>query len=82
MHTDLSAHLHNKTCNELIQLLSQCHSENPFLKFFGVCNPEDDKVVKCLKEERLERRRINYEKSLEMKARLKKKFEEQRENKL
>lgn len=34
----------------------------------GYCNAEDSKMIKCLKEERLERRRCNIEKSEKWRA--------------
>ncbi|XP_055525792.1 COX assembly mitochondrial protein 2 homolog [Wyeomyia smithii] len=61
MHTDLSAHLHTPECNELINLLKQCHTENKLAKFVGVCNAADQKVLNCLKKERIERSRLNRE---------------------
>ncbi|CAH1153595.1 unnamed protein product [Phaedon cochleariae] len=79
MHTDLSAHLHSEGCNELIRMLNQCHQENPLLRFFGKCNSEDHQMVKCLKEERLLRRKQNYQKSLETKEKLQRLFREQKQ---
>lgn len=69
MHTDLSSHLHSGQCNDLIQLLQQCHDDNPFRKFFGYCNHEDAQMLRCLKQERLARRDLNRKKSEEMKKR-------------
>lgn len=71
MHTDLAAHLHSDECNQLIQLLQNCHSEHPFRKFFGYCNHEDTQMLKCLKQERIARRTQNRIKSEEMKQRWK-----------
>ncbi|XP_044763183.1 COX assembly mitochondrial protein 2 homolog [Coccinella septempunctata] len=68
MHPDLSSHLHTDECNLLIESLQKCHEENPFLKFFGKCNQQDTLMVKCLRQERLARRRKNFEASLEKKA--------------
>ncbi|XP_044272746.1 COX assembly mitochondrial protein 2 homolog [Tribolium madens] len=70
MHTDLSQHLHSEKCNELIRLLQECHNEHPFRKFVGYCNSLDHQMTKCLKEERLARRQRNFEKSKEMKEKL------------
>lgn len=69
MHPDLSSHLHSDKCNELIQLLKQCHDDHPFRKFIGICNSEDAQMLRCLKEERIARRNLNRQKSDEMKKR-------------
>lgn len=63
MHSDLSPHLHTLECNELISQLKNCHNENKFVKFLGVCNKIDNQVVVCLRNERAERSRVNREKS-------------------
>lgn len=79
MHTDLSKHLHTEKCNQLIELLGKCRQDNPFGKLFGYCNTEDHRVVNCLKEERVERRRKNYEKSIETHARLQQRWQESKQ---
>ncbi|XP_050519128.1 COX assembly mitochondrial protein 2 homolog [Diabrotica virgifera virgifera] len=81
MHTDLSPHLHSENCNELIKLLKQCHNEHPFLRIFGICNSEDHQMIKCLKQERLQRRKRNFQKSLETKEKLKNMFKDDRQQK-
>ncbi|CAG7717007.1 unnamed protein product [Allacma fusca] len=63
MHTDLSKHLHTPECNAIIEALQKCHAEHQFKKFLGFCNDINDSMLKCLKEERLEKRRANFEKS-------------------
>lgn len=70
MHKDLASNLHSDKCNELIRLLQKCHEEHTFLKFAGYCNSFHNQMKNCLKEEWLERRQINNEKSKERKEKL------------
>lgn len=59
MHGDLSSHLHSKECNELIEILKNCHQERFFGKWAGACSSIDVKVRRCLKLERLQRVQAN-----------------------
>ncbi|XP_001863390.2 COX assembly mitochondrial protein 2 homolog [Culex quinquefasciatus] len=80
MHSDLSAHLHTPECNQLIDLLKNCHEENKFAKFIGVCNTIDQQVVNCLRGERRERSRVNRQQAAEKQRRVQermKQFEQQ-----
>ncbi|CAH0564399.1 unnamed protein product [Brassicogethes aeneus] len=78
MHVDLASHLHTDKCNELIKLLKDCHEQNPALKFFGICNSYDSDMRGCLRQERLVRTRKNFEKSVEMKQKMKQIWERKR----
>lgn len=57
----------------MAKLFIHLRFQHPFRKFFGYCNQENREMAKCLKEERLERRRRNYEESLKRKERFKQK---------
>ncbi|XP_055323397.1 COX assembly mitochondrial protein 2 homolog [Sitodiplosis mosellana] len=61
MHPDLSPHLHTDECNKLVQELFACRKDNLFLKFFGKCNTPYDRMLACMKQERLARRAKNAE---------------------
>lgn len=65
MHPDLSPHLHTADCNRLIDLLKNCHKENKYAKFLGICNDFDNQVIDCLRNERKERSRQNREQAQE-----------------
>lgn len=63
MHTDLSPHLHTEECNKFIYAYKKCMENNFFSKFFGHCDRHEHWMSKCLKKERLARRKINADKA-------------------
>lgn len=65
MHTDLSPHLHTPECNQIINDLKACHANNKLGRFIGYCNDLDNLVVKCLKQERVNRSAANRAKARE-----------------
>ncbi|XP_050087493.1 COX assembly mitochondrial protein 2 homolog [Anopheles aquasalis] len=79
MHTDLSPHLHTLECNNIIEKLKKCHSENKFGKFLGLCNDLDRQMIVCLRNERKTRQKVNREKALEKQKRVQQLMKEQRE---
>lgn len=42
--------------------------QSPFLKFFGQCNTPYDRMLACLKQERLAKRAANAKQALERQA--------------
>lgn len=64
MHPDLSPSNHSPECNLLIDALKNCHQQHKFRKFVGFCNEANDAMLKCLKQEREQRRKQNADKSL------------------
>ena len=60
MHSPLSKHKH-PTCIAQIDALNECHRDNPWLKFAGVCNLPAAEVTRCFKAERAVTRSRNLE---------------------
>ncbi|XP_055849314.1 COX assembly mitochondrial protein 2 homolog [Episyrphus balteatus] len=76
MHTDLSAHLHTPECNKIINDLKDCHAQNTFGKFIGICNDLDNLLVKCLKQERINRSAANRAKAREQQKVIREKMQQ------
>lgn len=45
-----------------------CLLQSPFLKFFGACNTPYDRMLDCMKQERLARRAANAKNAAERQA--------------
>ncbi|XP_076449292.1 COX assembly mitochondrial protein 2 homolog [Babylonia areolata] len=70
MHPDLARHLHTPQCNALIEALQRCHVEHPVKMYMGYCNDMERAMTKCLKRERIDKRRQNMIKAKEMKEKI------------
>ncbi|XP_031489521.1 uncharacterized protein LOC116257050 [Nymphaea colorata] len=69
MHPPLNLHKH-PMCVEIIEQFQKCHMDHPVAKFFGECNDLKVKLDRCFRQERLSRRKQNFEKSKKFKERL------------
>lgn len=76
MHTDLSPHLHTPECNKIIEELKACHAANKLAQFFGYCNDLDNLMVKCLKQERINRSAANRAKAREQQQIIREKMQQ------
>ena len=45
--------------------MESCHTNNPYLKFFGECNDAKAALDMCFREEKQKKRRKNMEKARE-----------------
>ncbi|KAK7504581.1 hypothetical protein BaRGS_00004067 [Batillaria attramentaria] len=70
MHPDLASHLHTPECNALIEALQRCHVEHPVKMYMGYCNDFERVMTKCLKRERLEKRRLNQIKAKQLREKI------------
>lgn len=48
---------------QTIEALIKCHADHPFAKFWGVCNDQKWALDRCLREEKVIKRRKNLEKA-------------------
>ena len=46
-------------CKQEVEDLVHCHRDNPYLKFFGVCNDAKTSMDLCFREEKNLRRKLN-----------------------
>ncbi|KAI5480492.1 cytochrome c oxidase biogenesis protein Cmc1-like protein [Pseudohyphozyma bogoriensis] len=70
----LNAEHSHERCAEVMRALKDCHANNPYLKFFGLCNDEKHNLNMCFRAERLERTKENREKALEKRKQIEAKW--------
>lgn len=66
-------HLHtkdNRGCEEVMQILDECHSQGFLHKMTGGCNDAKQDVNRCLRAERVERTARNREEAKRRKERI------------
>lgn len=72
-------HLHTKTnrgCEEVMNILDECHARGFLFKVVGGCNKAKQDVNKCLRAERLERTAKNREIAKAERERIERKWKE------
>ncbi|CAM6017358.1 unnamed protein product [Sphagnum balticum] len=69
MHPPLTLHKH-PACALIIENFKKCHEDHPFQKFFGVCNDLKIELDRCFREEKAEKRKVNFEASKQFKEKL------------
>ncbi|MCJ1243039.1 hypothetical protein MMC30_000235 [Trapelia coarctata] len=72
-------HLHtknNRGCEEVMQILDECHARGFLYKAIGGCNKAKQDVNMCLRAERLERTAANREKAKVEREKIKEKWRE------
>jgi len=76
-------HLHTKdngACEEVMQILDECHARGFMWKAMGMCNGAKTDVNKCLRAQRLERTKKNREVAKAKREEIKAKWAEIDEN--
>jgi len=63
---------------QVIEALNRCHDENPFKKFFGVCNEAKVALNQCFVLEKERQRRRNFLKAKKFNDEFKKAKEEKK----
>ena len=51
------------SCEEMVQALKNCHSDNVYAKFWGACNEPKALMDKCFREEKERARSANLVKA-------------------
>ncbi|MCJ1228394.1 hypothetical protein MMC12_005055 [Toensbergia leucococca] len=72
-------HLHtkdNRGCEEVMQVLDECHARGFLYKSIGMCNKAKEDVNMCLRAERLERTARNRDLAKRERERIKRVWEE------
>ncbi|TVY80977.1 COX assembly mitochondrial protein [Lachnellula suecica] len=72
-------HLHtkdNRACEEVMNMLDECHARGFLWKSMGMCNDAKTKVNMCLRAQRLERTKANREVAKAKNAQIREKWAE------
>ncbi|KAL8279693.1 hypothetical protein RQP46_008006 [Phenoliferia psychrophenolica] len=76
MHPQLNSQHQHQGCAELMDLLKDCHSSNPFMRYLGTCNDAKLTLNKCFRAERIERGQINLAEARAKRSELEKKWKD------
>lgn len=68
--------MHSAGCEEVMQILDECHARGFLYKAIGGCNKAKQDVNMCLRAERLERTAANREKARVEREKIKEKWRE------
>ncbi|KAF4322589.1 hypothetical protein BBO99_00003792 [Phytophthora kernoviae] len=77
MHTPLDRP--HPDCQAEIQALLECHNENPYAKFLGVCGDVKTALDKCFKAEKIKIRSANFARAKASDAYVRQKMQERRD---
>ncbi|RLN95380.1 hypothetical protein BBJ28_00014051 [Nothophytophthora sp. Chile5] len=77
MHTSLDRP--HPDCQAEIKALLECHDENPYAKFFGVCGEVKTALDWCFKKEKVKIRDANFRHAKASDAFVRQKMQEHRE---
>lgn len=75
----MHSHLHtksNRSCDEVMRALEECHAQGFIWKLFGNCNEVKREVNRCLAGARSARAEQNREKAREERAKVERRWKE------